>query len=538
MSRDAGRQAGGAGRRAVPAAAAGRGQRGGGARRRAGQAGPTHGAAGRSAAGGPGGAGRGSDMARRTAHAVLLAVSERDAYANLLLAAALRDRGLRGQDAALATELVYGTLRNRSCYDAVIGLCADRELNRIDPPVLEVLRLGAHQLLGMRIKVHAAVSTTVDLAIAVAGRRLAGFVNAVLRRIAPRDLESWLELTAPDRAADPVGHLSARYSHPRWIVTAFADALGETAPAQDGAADETGLAETGLAETGAALAADQERPAVTLAAVPGLAEPAELIDSGARPARWSPFGAYLPGGDPGALPAVAGQRAAVQDEASQLAVLALTRADLEGKDRAWLDLCAGPGGKARLLAGLAAERGAVLVAADAHEHRARLAAEAVRATGAGRAVTADGTAPAWRPAAFDRVLADVPCSGLGSLRRRPEARWRRDPADIAALGGLQRALLVSAIEATRPGGLVGYVTCSPHLAETRDVLGDVLAGRADLEVLDCPALLAEVPGLRCQEPYSRYAQFWPHRHGTDAIFVALLRRLGQDPRGHSPVAAG
>ena len=170
---------------------------------------------------------------------------------------------------------------------------------------------------------------------------------------------------------------------------------------------------------------------MTLVAVPGLAVPGELIDAGAKPARWSPFGAYLPGGDPGALTAVAEHRAAVQDEASQLAVLALTRADTAGPDRAWLDLCAGPGGKARLLAGLAAERGAVLVAADVHEHRARLADEAVRATGAGRAITADGTAPAWRTGAFDRVLADVPCSGLGSLRRRPEARWRRDPADIA-----------------------------------------------------------------------------------------------------------
>lgn len=527
MSRDAGRQAAGAGRRAVPASAASRGQRGVSGRRPAGPADPTHGAFGRPASG-PDGAGRGSDRARRTAHAVLLAVSERDAYANLLLAAALRDRGLRGQDAALATELVYGTLRNRSCYDAVIGLCADRELNRIDPPVLEVLRLGAHQLLGMRIKPHAAVATTVDLAIAVAGRRPAGFVNAVLRRIAPRDLESWLGIAAPDRAADPAGHLSVRYSHPRWIVTAFADALGETGPAPDGAPD-AGQPAAALAETEAALAADQERPAVTLVAVPGLAEPAELIDAGAQPARWSPFGAYLPGGDPGALPAVAGQRAAVQDEASQLAVLALTRADTGGHDRAWLDLCAGPGGKARLLAGLAAERGVVLVAADAHEHRARLAGEAVRGTGSGRAVTADGTAPAWRPAAFDRVLADVPCSGLGSLRRRPEARWRRGPDDLAALGGLQRALLSSAIEATRPGGVLAYVTCSPHLAETRDVLGDVLASRADLEVLDCPALLAEVPGVGCREPDSRYAQFWPHRHGTDAIFVALLRRLGQDP---------
>ncbi len=175
---------------------------------------------------------------------MLTAVTERDAYANLLLAAALRECGLHGQDAAFATELVYGTLRNRSCYDAIIGMCADRELDKIDPPVLDVLRLGAHQLLGMRVKAHAAVATTVDLAIAVAGRRPAGFVNAVLRRIAPRDLEAWIALAAPDREADPAGHLSIRYSHPRWIVAAFAEALGEQ-PATGSAADGRCRPETG-----------------------------------------------------------------------------------------------------------------------------------------------------------------------------------------------------------------------------------------------------------------------------------------------------
>jgi 16S rRNA (cytosine967-C5)-methyltransferase len=213
--------------------------------------------------------------------------------------------------------------------------------------------------------------------------------------------------------------------------------------------------------------------------------------------------------------------AAVRQVAERLAA---ERLAAERPEAGWLDLCAGPGGKARLLAGLAAQRGAVLVAADAHEHRARLTAQAIGGVAAARAVQADGTAMAWRRAAFDRVLADVPCSGLGSLRRRPEARWRRGPADIKPLAALQRELLVSAIESARPGGVVAYVTCSPHLAETRDVLRDVLASRDDVEVLDAPALLPEVPDLACREPYARYAQFWPHRHGTDAIFLALLRR--------------
>jgi len=480
-------------------------------------------AAGRDAAGSQS-RGRPAEAARRVAYDVLAAVSGRDAYANLLLASALRERGLGGPDAALATELVYGTLRNMSYYDAVISTCADRDLARIDAPLLDVLRLGVHQLLGMRTAPHAAVATSVDLAVEIAGRRPSGFVNAVLRRVALRDTRAWLAIVAPDRESDPVAYLAVRYSHPRWIVIALAEALGEAPHGAD--ADVAGPPGGGLDRTEQALAADQERPAVTLAAAPGLADVGELVSGGAAAARWSPFGAYLAHGDPAGIGAIAQGRAGVQDEASQLAVLALTRAEANGNDRAWLDICAGPGGKARLLAGLAAERGAVLVAADAHEHRAGLAARALAGLGRARALTADATTPPWRPGSFDRVLADVPCSGLGSLRRRPEARWRRSPNDIGSLGGLQRSLLTAAIEAARPGGVVGYVTCSPHLAETTGVVADVLASRSDLTVLDAPALLAEVPQLSCPEPYTWCAQFWPHVHGTDAIFVALLRRAG------------
>jgi 16S rRNA (cytosine967-C5)-methyltransferase len=519
-----------------------------------------------------------ADPARRVAFDVLAAVAGRDAYANLLLPAQLAERGLSGRDAALATELTYGTLRGQGTYDAILAICSDRDLGRLDPPLRPVLRLGAHQLLATRIGAHAAVATSVDLAKDVAGPRPAGFVNAVLRRVATRDLDAWLEIAAPGRADDLVGHLSVTYSHPRWIVGALSEALGE-----DPEAGRTGAgpADTALAETEAALAADGERPRVTLCAVPGLADPAELVAGGAQPARWSPFGAYLAEGDPAQVAAVAEGRASVQDEASQLAALALARAEtaVGSPDPAggtpgpaggrWLDLCAGPGGKARLLAGLAESRGARLLAADVRPHRARLLQARLLQAGppqagllqagppqagllqagppqagllqaqrlqplpslvggggaaAAAVVAADGTAPAWPAGTFDRVLADVPCSGLGALRRRPEARWRRSAEDIAALGPLQRALLTAALDSAAPGGVVAYVTCSPHLAETRDVVTDVLAGRDDVEVLDAPAVLPEVPGLRCPEPYGTFAQFWPHRHGTDAIFLALLRR--------------
>jgi 16S rRNA (cytosine967-C5)-methyltransferase len=467
-----------------------------------------------------------ADPARGVAFKVLSAVAERDAYANLLLPALLRDSGLTGRDAALATELAYGTLRGQGSYDAILAICCDRDLDRIDPPLRPVLRLGAHQLLATRIGAHAAVATSVDLARDVAGPRPAGFVNAVLRRVATRDFEGWLEIAAPRRGDDIVGHLSIRYSHPRWIVSALSDALAES-PA------------SGLAETEAALAADGERPRVTLCAVPGLADPAELAAAGAEPGRWSPYAAALAEGDPSQVAAVAEGRAAVQDEASQLAALALARVDATGNAASagsgagpagarWLDVCAGPGGKARLLAALAGASGARLLAADVRPHRARLlrAALAGAPQGAAAAVAADGTAPAWRPGTFGRVLADVPCSGLGALRRRAEARWRRSPDDVTALAPVQRALLAAALDSAAPGGVVAYVTCSPHVAETRDVVTAVLAGRDDIEVLDAPAVLPEVPGLRCPEPHGAFAQFWPHRHGTDAIFLALLRRNG------------
>jgi 16S rRNA (cytosine967-C5)-methyltransferase len=447
------------------------------------------------------------DPARNVALTVLLAVGQRDAYANLLLPELLRRRGLTGRDAALATELTYGTLRGRGCYDAVLSVCCDRDLGALDPAVLAVLRMGAHQLLATRVAAHAAVATSVSQVRHVAGPRPAGLVNAVLRRVATRDLPAWLDIVAPGRQEDPAGHLAVRHSHPRWIVEAMAAALGE---------DVAG----GLTETEAVLAADNAPPAVHLCTAPGQdAARHEVLAAGCEPARWSPFGAYLAGGDPAGLPAVAAGQAWVQDEASQLAAIAVARAqtDAAGFGDRWLDLCAGPGGKARLLARLAAAAGTRLLAAELREHRARL----VQAGVTSGLVVADGRVPAWQLGRFCRVLADVPCSGLGALRRRPEARWRR--AGVSeGLPELQRELLGTALQSAEPGGVVGYVTCSPHIDETREVVAAALVRHPGTEVLDAPAVLAEVPGLRCPEPYSRYAQFWPHRHGTDAIFVALL----------------
>jgi 16S rRNA (cytosine967-C5)-methyltransferase len=462
---------------------------------------------------------RRSGNPRRAAYQVLAAVENREAYANLLLPKVLADRDITGRDAALATELTYGTLRGQGTYDAVLAACSDRPLDKLDPPVRQVLRLGAHQLLATRIGAHAAVATSVDLAKQVVGPRVSGYVNAVLRRVATRDLDAWMAIVAPDPATDADGSLAVRYGYPRWIVAAYRAALGDTA---DG-------------ELEAALAEGNARPKVTMATLPGGRDRDQVMPAQAEPGRWSPYGFTLEAGNPADL--IASGQAAVQDEASQLAAIALTRAQLAPAaagphDRElWLDMCAGPGGKSRLLHGLAtiAAPPARLIAAELHPHRAALVKETLSRPGrpgaAAEVIVADGTRPPWPEGVFDRVLVDAPCSGLGALRRRPEARWRKAESDIPALAELQRALLRSALAAVRKGGVVAYVTCSPVPAETRDVVNAIVAADPDVEILDANTVLSEVPGTESAGPL--FAQLWPHRHGTDAIFIALLRRSAQ-----------
>jgi 16S rRNA (cytosine967-C5)-methyltransferase len=439
------------------------------------------------------------DIARRTAYDVVLAVERDGAYANLLLPRLQRERRIDRRDAAFAAELTYGTLRWQGVLDAVIEAAARRPVGDLDPPVRAVLRLGSYQVLHLRTPAHAAVHATVELARAVAGPKPVGFVNAVLRKVTQGDWDSWVRRLAP---ADPRGALAFRHGYPRWVADAFAAALGS---------DD---------ELAAALAED--RPVTHLVARPGRITRDELLaeaGDGAEPGPWSPYAVRLAaGGDPGALPSVRSGAAAVQDEGSQLVALALARAAVGQPGERWLDLCAGPGGKAALLAGLV-PAGGELLAAELHPHRARLVADALG--GAGRVVITDGTRPAWPKGAFDRVLVDVPCTGLGALRRRPEVRWRRQPADVERLRPLQEALLASALDATRPGGVVAYVTCSPVPAETTEVVSAVLSRRpGEFTLLDPGPLLPEVT----ETGSAAYVQLWPHRHGTDAMFLALLRR--------------
>ena len=452
---------------------------------------------------------RSTDPSRLAAYDVLRAVAADDAYANLVAPQVISEAGLHGRDAAFATTLAYGTLRRRGFLDAVLEACSARPLSEIDPQVLDVARLGAYQLLFLGTPPHAAVGETVQLARLVGGEARSRFVNAVLRRVGERDLDEWVDTVAPDARDDPAGHLSVVQSHPRWIVEALHDALAAWRGAPS------------WSETEDLLVADNENPSVTLVARPGRTTVDDLLEEdGAGPGRWSPYAVRLAGGNPGALAPVRSGDAAVQDEGSQLVALVLARATVEGSDDRWLDMAAGPGGKAALLAGLGLERDAGLLAADRAPHRARLVAQALAgAPGHHLVVAADGTAGPWAPGSFDRVLLDAPCTGLGVLRRRAESRWRRTPSDVAELAALQTRLLHAAIDAVRVGGVVGYVTCSPHVAETDVVVADALrSGRVEQHAAR-PYLpevdeLGDGPALR----------LWPHVHGTDGMFLALLRR--------------
>ena len=436
---------------------------------------------------------------RRVAFDVLRRVSGEDAYANLALAKRLASADLETRDAAFVTELVAGTCRLRGTYDAIIESASGRGLKTMQPAVVDLLRLLAHQALSMTVPARAAVAATVGLARDTVGQRVTGLVNAVGRRIAAHDFQEWVELLS--EGLDETDRLAIRTHHPRWIVEALERVLPEN-------------------EVSWALEADNLAPRPTLVVRPGLAEVKELAP--AVPTVHSPFGAVLDGA-PGDLAAVREGRAGVQDEGSQLVCLALNR--VKAPNGPWLDLCAGPGGKSALLAGLARQRGEHLVANEVAAHRAELVEQAlaVYPPGTASVICSDGRdpEPVRQHGPFARIMVDAPCSGLGALRRRPEARWRRTPADLVELVSLQRTLLETATGLLAPGGVVAYVTCSPHADETVAIVEAALRSNPHLELLDAAALLPEVPGAA----RGGHMQLWPHRHGTDAMFLALLRDI-------------
>ncbi|HEX9085959.1 MAG TPA: transcription antitermination factor NusB [Arthrobacter sp.] len=474
---------------------------------------------------------RRADPARLVAFEVLRAVAAEDAYANLVLPARIRHHNLDKRDAGFATELSYGALRGQGTYDAILARCVDRPLDQLDPAILDALRIGAHQLLAMRVPAHAALDQTVGLARAVIGAGPSALINAVLRKVSAHTLEEWLELLLSDET-DETKKAAIRYAHPEWIVRALRQSLvAHGRP---------------VSEISDLLEADNAAPVVNLVALPGLGSLDEALEGGATPGELVEGSALSSGGDLGRLASVREGTTRVQDVGSQLVARAMAAVDLSGDGvvgsaagadgspgtekpaERWLDMCAGPGGKAALLGALAREQGATLLANEPAPHRAKLVRQALAAvphevwhvrTGDGREVGTE------MPESFDRVLVDAPCTGLGALRRRPESRWRRTPKDLTDLGPLQRELLKSALAAVKPGGVVAYVTCSPHPAETTAVVSDVMRKRDDLELLDAGAALDSVSLTgHLDAGHELTAQLWPHVHRTDAMFLALIHK--------------
>ena len=446
-----------------------------------------------------------SGSARKAALTCLLAVVEEDAYANLAMAQIVRSAGLSTRDAAFATELAYGSLRMSGFYDEVISRASGRDAWSLEAVVRAVLWIGAHQSLSMNTPPHAAVSETMALAKEAGAERASGLVNAVMRRITERTPEAWVALVAPGNSRES---LAIRTSHPDWIV---------------GELDRTLSARGRSGELEALLESHNAPASVTLAARPGIIDRDALASAtGGTATSLSPYGVTLAGGSPGAIDAVKDGRAGVQDEGSQLvaAALASPAARVASVGERWLDACAGPGGKTAILGGLADQCGARVDALELHPHRASLVKDNVRALPLGVVDVHVGDATTWQGGPYDRILVDAPCTGLGALRRRPEARWRRSPEDLTDLTVLQASILAHAATLLAPGGVIAYVTCSPVLAETRDIVA--VSG---LHQLDARAAFAEVTGTSTDDwGQGPDVQLWTHVHGTDSMYLALLTR--------------
>lgn len=435
------------------------------------------------------------DASRLLAFDLLTEVNRNEGYSNLLLPQALNASKLEERDRALVTELLYGTIRMQGKHDWVLSQISDRPWSEVDPGIVDICRLGVHQIHEMRIPDHAAVAATVEVARKRVGESKASFVNALLRSVTRKSIEEWFAplLTI----SDPVERFSIQYSHPEWIVSAYFDLLKD------------------WREVESALAINNEAALPTLVAWPGYSTQQDLIDIGGDPTEFSPFGAHWKG-NPGALDLIKARKIGVQDEGSQLVAEVFAKA---AAGTQWLDLCAGPGGKAALLSSIARTRGVTFTANEFSAPRAELVKQVVHGD---RILVSDGREINSLGEKFDAILIDAPCTGLGALRRRPEVRWRRTLQDLRALTQLQRELIDSAIEALNPGGVLGYATCSPHLAETSIQIADIKRKHTELNQIDVDPFLPEkLEGANRDGAMS----LWTHKHGTDAMYLALFQKV-------------
>ena len=434
------------------------------------------------------------DAVRLLVYDLLSEVNRRGGYSNLLLPQALTESKFEQRDKGFATELLYGTLRMQGRHDFILSQVADRPLSEVDEGIVDICRLGVHQLFEMRVATHAAVSATVEVARKVLGESKASYVNALLRKVSSRTLAEWLQ-EIPEKA-DAITRLSITHSHPEWVVSAYLDLLKD------------------LELVERELSANNIAAAPTLVAWPGSSTQEDFLALGAVATRYSPYGATL-GQPPATLEVIRHRKAGIQDEGSQLVAHIFSEAARESSSI--LDLCAGPGGKAALLAHIARERGQEFYANEISQTRADLVKRVVTPA---TVWVGDGREIAERGMKFGAILADVPCTGLGALRRRPEVRWRRTLQDLRPLTELQLQLVNAAISSLEPGGIFGYATCSPHYAETSAQVKAIIKSNPTIKQISVePYLPPSLQGAVREGCLS----LWTGQHGTDSMFLALFR---------------
>lgn len=437
------------------------------------------------------------DAARLLAYDIISEVNRRDGYSNLLLPQALTASTMDERDRGFTTELVYGTLRMQGLYDYIFAQISDRRWSEVDADIVDLARMGAHQIFSMRTPMHAAVSATVDVARKQLGESKGSFVNALMRKAGAKELSEWI---APlTDINDPVARLAIKYSHPEWIVSAYLDLLKDVSLVEE------------------ELISNNTPAQPTLVAWPGDSTQADLVELGAIATPYSKFGARFAGA-PGSLEIIRHRKAGVQDEGSQL--VASIFANASSSAQSTLDLCAGPGGKAALLSHLIDLRGGDFVANEISEPRAKLVKNVIGKFGV---VVGDGRKIAEQGRTFDAILADVPCTGIGALRRRPEVRWRRTIKDLSPLLTLQMELSEAAISVLNPGGFFGYATCSPHFAETTGQVKQILKKHPELQLLDISAYL---PDNLVHANRDGALSLWGYRHHTDSMFLAIFKKEG------------
>lgn len=437
------------------------------------------------------------EASRLLAFDLLTEVNRNEGYSNLLLPQALNSSKLDERDKSLVTELLYGTIRMQGKHDWVLSQISDRPWSEVDPGIVDVCRMGVHQIHEMRVPDHAAVASTVEVARKRLGESKASFVNAMLRNVTRKSKEEWF--LPLDAITDHVERFSIRYSHPQWIVSAYFDLLKS------------------WDEVESALAINNEPATPTLVSWPGLSTVSDLIDIGAEPTTYSPYGAHWKG-NPGALDLIKSRKIGVQDEGSQLVALVFAAA---AGGESWLDMCAGPGGKAALLSSIARERKITFTANEVSAVRADLVRQVVNGD---RVLVGDGREIGDQEEKFDAILIDAPCTGLGALRRRPEVRWRRTLQDLRELTQLQRELIESAVRALKVGGVLGYATCSPHLAETSIQVSDLKRKHLTMEQLDISPYL---PTNLENSERDMAMSLWTHRSDTDAMYLALFKKKSE-----------